>query len=213
MQRSLSRIYLALGVVCILTGSIIIGIAAYGITIDDTFRQFVYVRPSHPEPVAAGADQAPDYGPLGSGPYRMVIDKIGVDAPVATFGLDENAIPQVPYEQDLVAWYNFSSSPGTGSNAVFAGHKTWRGDAVFLELEDLAIGDDVVFVAEDGDPLIYRVSQTEIVDPADRGALEWMQATETDSVTLITCGGDFFLTDDLAGADYTLRVIVRAERV
>lgn len=213
MQRNLSRIYLSLGAICILTGAIIIGLAAYTFLVDDTVRQWVYIRPAQPAPVAAGVEQAPDYGPLGPGPYRLVIDKLGVDAPVATFGLDENQVPQVPYERDIVAWYNFSSLPGTGSNAVFAGHRTWRGDAVFLELEELTVGDDIVLVGENGDPLIYRVSQTEFVDPADRDALRWMEATETDSVTLITCGGEFFATDDFAGANYTLRVIVRADRV
>jgi len=213
MQSNLSRIYLSLGALCILTGAIIIGLAAYTVFVDDTVRQWVYVRPAQPAPVAAGLEQAPDYGPLGPGPYRLVIDKLGVDAPVATFGLDENAVPQVPYERDLVAWYNFSSSPGTGNNAVFAGHKTWRGDAVFLHLEELDIGDDIVLRAEDGDPIIYRVSETVLVDPADHDALRWMQATEDDVVTLITCGGEFFATDDFAGADYTLRVIVRADRV
>lgn len=213
MQRNLSRIYLSLGAICILTGAIIIGFAAYTFLADDTVRQWVYVRPSQPAPVAAGVEQAPNYGPLGEGPYRLVIDKLGVDAPVATFGLDENQVPQVPYERDIVAWYNFSSLPGTGSNAVFAGHKTWRGDAVFLELEELVVGDDIVLRSEDGDLLLYRVSQTEFVDPADREALRWMQATDTDSVTLISCGGEFFATDTFAGADYTLRVIVRADRV
>ena len=84
---------------------------------------------------------------------------------------------------------------------------------MFLKLEDLAVGDDIVLRGENGDPLIYRVSETELVDPADRDALRWMQATETDSVTLISCGGQFFETNDFAGADYTLRVIVRADRV
>lgn len=213
MQRNLSRIYLSLGAICILTGAIILGLAAYTFLVDDTVRQWVYIRPAQPVPVAAGVEQAPNYGPLGEGPYRLVIDKLGVDAPVATFGLDENQVPQVPYERDVVAWYNFSSLPGTGSNAVFAGHKTWRGDAVFLELEELVVGDDIVLRSEDGDLLLYRVSQTEFVDPADREALRWMQATDTDSVTLISCGGEFFATDTFAGADYTLRVIVRADRV
>lgn len=214
MQRNLSRIYLSLGAICILTGAIIIGLAAYTFLVDDTVPQWVYVRPAvQSVPVTAGVEQSPEYGPLGEGPYRLVIDKLGVDAPVATFGLDENQVPQVPYERDVVAWYNFSSLPGTGNNAVFAGHKTWRGDAVFLELEELAVGDDIVLVSENGDSLIYRVSQTELVDPADQDALRWMQATETDSVTLITCGGEFFTNNTFAGADYTLRVIVRAERV
>ncbi|MFQ5472408.1 MAG: class F sortase [Dehalococcoidia bacterium] len=215
MRHSVKRIYFTLGLVCILTGSALLGFAAYGILTDggNTFQQWVYIRPAQPTPLAAGVSQAPEPAPLGDRPYRLVIDKLGIDAPVATFGLDENAVPQVPYEPQLVAWYNFSSLPGTGSNAVFAGHRTWRGDAVFLELEDLSIGDDITLRGESGDSLVYRVSDKVSVDPVDRSALQWMMATETDSVTLITCGGTWYPTDDFAGADYTERLIVRADRV
>lgn len=213
MQHSVKRIYLALGLICILSGAGLLGFATYGLLTNDTFQQWVYIRPAQPTPTAAGVSQEPEPSPLGDGPYRLVIDKLGVDAPVATYGLDEDAVPQVPYDAEVVAWYDFSSLPGTGSNAVFAGHKTWRGDAVFLKLEDLNVGDDIELQGEDGGHLLYRVSKMVLVDPADRSALEWMRATETDSVTLITCGGTRFLTDDFAGADYTQRVVVRADRV
>ncbi|MCH8813731.1 MAG: class F sortase [Chloroflexi bacterium] len=213
MPHSVKSIYFTLGLICILFGTALVGFATYGILTNDTFQQWIYIRPAQPTPAAAGVSQQPDSSPLGDGPYRLVIDKLGVDAPIATFGLDENAVPQVPYDAALVAWYDFSSSPGTGSNAVFAGHKTWRGDAVFLKLEDLNIGDDIELRGEDGGQILYRVSETVLVDPADRSALDWMKATETDSVTLITCGGTWFETNDFAGADYTLRVVVRADRV
>ncbi len=72
--------------------------------------------------------------PLKDALYRMIIDKIGVDAPVLTFGLDENAIPEIPTDPWDVAWYDFSAQPGTGSNAVFAGHVTWFGPGVFYDL-------------------------------------------------------------------------------
>ena len=34
--------------------------------------------------------------PLGDEPYQMIIDKLGVKAPVQTFGLDENQVPETP---------------------------------------------------------------------------------------------------------------------
>ncbi|TMB94408.1 MAG: hypothetical protein E6J42_11510, partial [Chloroflexi bacterium] len=61
--------------------------------------------PATPAPVAADL-QAPDPGPLRDSPYQMVIDKIGVNAGVVTYGLDANQIPEVPYDSYDVAWYN-----------------------------------------------------------------------------------------------------------
>lgn len=215
MQSSVKRIYLALGAVCILTGAALLGIAAYGIfLLDDPQDQWVYVRPAWPDatPVVAGEEHQPTT-PLESGGYRLIIDKLGVDAPVAPYGLDENSIPRVPWEQQLVAWYNFTSVPGAGDNAVFAGHKTWAGEAVFFSLEELENGDRIVLRAEDGEQLVYEVSEMRLVSPDDPSALDWMKPTGTDTVTLITCGGERFLTDTPAGADYTLRVVLRADRL
>lgn len=214
MTPGIKRIYLALGAICILTGAVILGIAAYGILRDDGQAQWVYVRPSWPSasPGVAGEEQGPG-GALANEPYRLVIDKLGVDAPVAPFGLDENAVPLVPYEAQLVAWYTFSSYPGSGDNAVFAGHKTWRGEAVFFRLEELSGGDQIVLRGEDGAELVYQVSELTVVDSNDPSAARWMDPTGANTITLITCGGERFYTDTLAGADYTHRVIVRADLV
>lgn len=214
MHQSVTRIYLALGTVCILTGSALLGIAAYDTLIDDDrAQQSVYVRPAWPSvtPTSTASGQEP--GPFVGKTYRLIIDKLGIDAPVAPYGLDENSIPQVPYESQVVAWYDFSSEPGAGDNAVFAGHKTWAGEAVFFDLEDLSDGDRIVLLAEDGEQLVYEVSQMQLVQPDDPSALDWMRPTGTDSITLITCGGERFLTDTPAGADYTLRVVLRADRL
>ena len=160
--------------------------------------------------------------PVESGPpltevYRMVIEKIGVDAPVAPYGLDEQAVPVVPTgpdAQEVVAWYDFSSKPGTGSNAVFAGHVTWNGDAVFKNLDKLQEGDTIRLRDNEGAEVVYRVKSNVTVDPNDPKSVEVMYPTEKDEATLITCGGTYFENDDpVAGGDYTHRVIIKAELV
>src|SRR3990172_2454318 len=157
----------------------------------------------------------PAEAPLPESGYRMVIEKVGVNAPVDVYGLDENNVPEVPLGSDaaeVVAWYNFSAKPGTGSNAVFAGHVTWNGRAVFYDLQTLQPGDVIELVGAEGTRLTYVVSTNFAVDPNDPDSLQVMQPTSTDVITLITCGGTFFESDDpVAGGDYTLRVIVRAE--
>jgi hypothetical protein len=91
----------------------------------------------------------------------MVIDKIGVDAPVETFGLDAELAPVVPTGDnaaDVVAWYDFSAKPGTGSNVVFGGHVTWFGPAVFYDLPLLVAGDVVKLIGQDGTEVTYTIS-------------------------------------------------------
>ncbi|HEV8573228.1 MAG TPA: class F sortase, partial [Dehalococcoidia bacterium] len=145
------------------------------------------------------------------------IEKLGVDAPVATYGLDERSVPIVPTGDDaaeVVAWYDFSARPGSGGNAVFAGHVTWNGDAVFKELETLAAGDTVRLRDDRGGEVVYRVTQNFTVDPNDPESVKVMYPTEQDEATIITCGGEFFENSDpVAGGDYTRRVIVKAELV
>lgn len=147
--------------------------------------------------------------------YRIIIERLGIDTVVDTYGLDENAIPEVPTGDDaaeVVAWYNFSARPGTGGNAVFAGHNSWFGDAVFTYLHELQEGDVVRLVGGDGAELTYTVTSVFSVDPEDPESLRVMHQTETDVVTLITCGGSFVDTDDpVFGGEFTDRVIVRAD--
>lgn len=152
--------------------------------------------------------------PLGDQPYVMIIDKIGVNNPVRTYGLDANAVPEVPTGPDakeVIAWYDFSAKPGVGSNAVFAGHVTWEGTAVFYNLTSLAAGDEVRLLGQDGTELKYVVSEVFSVQADDPNALSVMHATDEDVITIITCDGTYTDTNDpVFGGEYDQRLVVRA---
>jgi LPXTG-site transpeptidase (sortase) family protein len=156
-------------------------------------------------------------GPLEGKSYRFIFERLGVNAPVEEFGLDENAMPEVPTGDnapDVVAWYNFSAQPGLG-NAVFAGHVTWFGEAVFFALNTSQPGDVIKLRADDGTELTYKVSSVESVNPTDPESLKVMQATDppSDVLTIITCDGAFQDTGDpVFGGEYSSRLVVRAAR-
>ncbi|MDP2948609.1 MAG: class F sortase [Chloroflexota bacterium] len=166
-------------------------------------------------PVAPLPATPPSSAPIS----RMVIEAIGVDAAVVVRGLDAQAVPEEPGAPDVVAWYDFSSRPGAGSNAVFAGHVDWTydgrpGPAVFWSLKDLKPGDIVRVLMEDGTQYDYAVTANFAVPYDDPKAVEVMGPTPNDVITLITCGGIW--TPDLSlplGGNYSHRIIVRAERV
>ena len=150
---------------------------------------------------------------------RLIIEKIGVDAPVVTMGVDENGIPQVPDDPYSVVWYNWSTPPGHGSNAVFAGHVDWTIDSqpvlgVFYRIRDLDVGDIVEVKLEDGTDYKYSVKGNLALGDGDPQAMEWMGATPTDMVTLITCGGIWTPDpNDPLGGNYDHRQFVRAELI
>ncbi len=173
-------------------------------------RPFGTLPAADPTPPLLAAPP-PAQPPFRDAAYRIIIQSIGVNAGVFTYGLDADQIPEVPLNASDVAWYDFSAQPGTGSNAVFAGHVTWGGQAVFYDLDDLRVGDTINLRSDDGTELAYVVSDSFLVDPNDPNALGVMAPTDSDVITLITCGGSFYYTGDpVFNGDYTHRRIVRA---
>jgi LPXTG-site transpeptidase (sortase) family protein len=148
-----------------------------------------------------------------AGNQHIVIERIGVAAPLAAYGLDANAVPVVPTGPDassVVAWYDFSSQPGMGGNAVYAGHVTWNGPAVFYSLSTLAPGDLVRLRDDRGAEVVYQIVDNIEVDPRDPSSVQVMLGTPYDAITIITCGGSFYSTGiGAAGGDYTARTIIR----
>jgi LPXTG-site transpeptidase (sortase) family protein len=147
--------------------------------------------------------------------YRLLIDKLGIDAAVSTYGLDENAVPEVPIGYDAaeaVAWYDFSALPGEDGNAVFAAHNTWLGPAIFADLGELEPGDSILIAHDNGTEFEYLVSDVFSIDPDLEESLNVMKPTDGHVITLITCSGAFVPNDDpIHGGEYTERLVVRAD--
>lgn len=167
----------------------------------------------------ATATPLPTPPPNDSPMARMIIEKINVDAPVITLGLDENSVPQVPDGPGDVAWYDFSTKPGWGSNAVFSGHVDWTlyGQpvvGVFYYLRDLGLDDVIKIVLEDGTEYRYKVTANQAIEDEDPKALAVMGPTPDDVITIITCGGIWIRdwTNPLGGY-YTHRQVVRADLI
>jgi LPXTG-site transpeptidase (sortase) family protein len=145
----------------------------------------------------------------------MVIERLGVAHQVSYYGLDANLVPIVPtgpYAGGVVAWYDFSAKPGSGGNAVYAGHVTWNGPAVFYGLSTLGGGDLIRIRDDRGAEVVYQVTANETLDPG--AALQRMYPTGRDLLTIVTCGGSFYNTGDPTfGGEYTARTVIQAELV
>ena len=144
-------------------------------------------------------------------PVRLVIPKIGIDAPVTVKGLDPNGVMQNPNGPEDVAWYDFTARPGQGGNAVFSGHLDYHdyGPAVFARLREMTAGDLVEVRLEDGTVLRYVVSIS-VLYPADSApSQEIVGPTGREMVTLVTCGG----TWQGRPQGYSHRLVVRADHL
>jgi LPXTG-site transpeptidase (sortase) family protein len=131
---------------------------------------------------------------------RLLIPSIGVDAPFTykTVPYPNGQMPN-PNGPSDVAYYDFSSwagmggVPGLGGNVVLAGHVDYinYGPAVFWDLDKLAVGDRVQIRMKDGSVIEYQIEFNKHIDA---GAADWeaiVAGTAEESITLITCGGEF----------------------
>jgi LPXTG-site transpeptidase (sortase) family protein len=141
---------------------------------------------------------------------RILIPRIGVDAPVVVKGVGDDGVMQSPDGPWDVAWYDFSARPGFGSNAVFSGHVDYRdvGPAVFWRLRELEQGDIIRVRLADGAEYGYRVMAKNTFDAATAPVAEIVGPTPQEVITLITCIGTF----DQTTRQYDQRLVVRAER-
>lgn len=159
---------------------------------------------------AAGAEG----GLIRASGDRLVIERLGIDAPVNYRTVEEDGILGNPVGAFDIVWYDFSNLrglggyPGRRGNAVYAGHVDYYGvgPAVFWNLRNIAKGDVIEVQAVDG---TYRYAVDWFADysPSDNWSsiVAW---SSKEVITLITCIGTFE-----PGSGYTNRRVVRASRI
>jgi len=178
---------------------------------------------NQPTPVATRDPNAPIPG--GGNGDRLIIQKFGVNAPLTYKVVPPDGVMPNPNGPDDVAYYDFKSHEGLGGvpgfgNIVLAGHvDSGRAackngtvpppcTAVFWDIGGLRVGDQIE-LSVGGQSYNYSVTSNQPV-PAATG--DWgriVSSTAQESVTLITCGGDF----NPVTREYTNRQVVTAVRI
>jgi len=146
---------------------------------------------------------------------RLVIDKLKINAPFSNKFVGEDGQMPNPDGPSDVAYYDFSDwpglggVPGKGGNVVLAGHVDYinYGPAVFWRLHELEPGDSIEIQLADGSSQKYRVEFNKQIQVGDADWTGIVQATADESITLITCGGQF------EAGHYSNRQIVWGRRV
>ncbi|MFF8991477.1 class F sortase [Streptomyces sp. NPDC014983] len=168
---------------------------------------------STPASGASSTGQSPAGAALPrSEPTRLVIPKIGVDAPFTRLTLDPagQLDPPPAANTNLVGWYAKGAAPGEKGTAIIAGHvDTKVSAAVFVNLDDLDTGDRFSVERADGRTANFVVDSSETFAKDDFPSDRVYADAARPEVRLITCAGDY----DRTAKDYTDNLVVFAHLV
>ena len=148
---------------------------------------------------------------------RMVIARIGVNAPVSTMSVGGDGVMPDPKGYFNLVLYDFAAIPGLGGsftsgNATLAGHVDCArcgpggspGLAVLYYMRNLVAGDVIEWYTQAGGYQKYVVTFAGDYQPnADWASIVASGAAD---MTIITCTGTF------SGGEYNLRRVVQARK-
>jgi LPXTG-site transpeptidase (sortase) family protein len=139
--------------------------------------------------------------------WRLVIERIGVDALIEPVGLDSAHAMASPSSLSSVGWFSRGPSPGQSGDAVIDGHYGLPSDpAVFRNLHALEPGDSVAVIWPDGRRAEFRVTSTVVIGRDASAPAGLFGGGGAARLSLITCAGAW----DQQDATYTQRLIVTA---
>ncbi|MEX1093939.1 MAG: class F sortase [Acidimicrobiia bacterium] len=166
-------------------------------------------EPEKPEPLWQESVNISQESSPGQMPVRVTIGRIGVEANVVPYGVNERTGEMdVPGNVEDVAWYKHGPSPGAQGSAVLAAHVdlAGQGPGVFFDLRELDPGDLIEVGYEDGTQRSFVV-EARTTYLKDELPLQTVFSRRGPPVlTLITCGGGF----DSSLSSYDSNVVVYA---
>ncbi|MFJ9148510.1 class F sortase [Streptomyces sp. NPDC102270] len=162
-----------------------------------------------PAPPGQAAGQPAGRQLRRSRPERLLIPKIGVDAPFTDLAIGPTGRLEPPPAADtnLVGWHAKGVSPGEPGTAIIAGHvDTKTSAAVFVNLGELEAGDVFHVDRADGRRASFVIDSVETFEKDNFPSRRVYDDTARPEVRLITCAGDY----DRSAKDYTDNLVVFA---
>ncbi|MEV8633872.1 class F sortase [Streptosporangium sp. NPDC051023] len=152
---------------------------------------YLHAAPTEPPPLP-NLPPAPAMQP--STPVRLVVKRLGIDAPITSVGLDKQGAIEVPPVGDpnLVGWYRSGPTPGEAGPAIILGHKDTRsGSAVFSRLAEIRNGDVIEVRRQDGIIAVFTVGGLEQAEKTVFPTQRVYGESPNPQLHLITCGGTY----------------------
>jgi hypothetical protein len=126
-------------------------------------------------------------------PSELRIDRIGVRSTFEHLGRTPQGAMADPVGWDNVSWFNEGPRPGEVGNAAVAGHLDRPGGApaAFWNLNQLRAGDRVTVTTQNGEVLVFQVTEVEQFYVWDAPNSKIFGRSDTRDMNLITCAGSW----------------------
>lgn len=163
------------------------------------------------KPVKLPVSEKPEQ-PVLSNQATLVIDKIGVSAPIV-FGIDQNDFDAIYNDLNKgVVHFSATVKPGLVGTAMILGHSSdfiWKRNRygqVFALLDKLQPGDTFTVKYSDGHAFTFKVTESFVFDPTkdNEEKLTSLESSQKPVVLLMTCW---------PVTSTALRRVVRAEAI
>jgi len=157
------------------------------------------------EPKAAAAPEPAPTQQFKPTPHHLVVESLGIDAPVVTISMSEDRALDPPADPQRVGWWDGSAKPGAATGqTIVTGHTVHTGGGQLDHLGDLERGAEVMLGK-------HRYRATEVVtytkaEVAQNNVELFGQDRPRNRLVLITC-------DDWTGSEYLTNVFVFAKPI
>lgn len=142
--------------------------------------------------------------------FKIDTDRVKVDAAVEYVGKTPEGAMDVPKKWEDVAWYQLGPPPGEDGNSVIAGHlDSETGPAVFWNLKELKVGDEISIVTTQGKTTRFRVRKMQTYFDENAPLYDIFGPSDSSHLNLITCEGTF----DPAAKKYNQKLVVFADKI
>jgi len=145
-------------------------------------------------------------------PKKIVIPSVGIDDYIQNVGIDQNNEIAVPNNVFIAGWFVDSERPGDKGLSIIDGHIDGRQQtgAVFKNLPEIAVNDELTIVFGDNTEVKFRVIQKQELSVEETPSALYSQNPEiSNQLNLITCVGNF----DSQARQYDKRLIVSLEAI
>lgn len=142
-------------------------------------------------------------------PVAVSIPSIKVNTSIHRVGIDKNGKMDAPQNESVIAWYQFSATPGENGAVVLSGHKDSKiGPGVFFTLRDIPDNAEITIKRADNLEKKYTVSQVRKFGRQDFPVKEIFEGNSREKLLyLITCEGTFNIFRQV----YDERIVVTAK--
>ena len=168
--------------------------------------------PRLPTDVATRSARVEDLPPTVARPTRVVVEGLGIDAPVDQVATDDDGAMEIPEDVARAGWFRRGPAPGSEEgSSVLSAHVDSRsqGKGAFYPLRMIEEGAEVVVEAADGAEFTFEVASLVRYGKDDLPTSELFRRDGEPQLVLITCGGAF----DAATGEYDENVVAIAEPV